>query len=299
MAESGTFTTSNSFIVYKIVVTESSTSTSSNTSSVRVQVQATQTTSGSGIDYAGECKIKIDGVEYASNSWSKGQKVINYSSYTTLYDATHTIYHNYDGSKSILVSAYFELYEDYKLKLASNFNSSYLFALTILNRLASVINATGNFIADGSSPKITIYANVPNTANTHTITLKNGSTSVLSISGLTLADGYNEITPTAQMIGDIITYMSNNSLTSFVGTWVLTTYSGQTQIGSSSSCTSLVRTTAGSGNPLVSFRPGKVGINNSNPTEPLDVNGTIKCTELNQSTPSMQVTNGVLQFLRW
>ena len=117
MAQSGEFSTSISYIKYRIIITESSTSTSNNTSTVRVQINAWSDKSGTSHDYDGQSRIKIDGVEYPVSSWSKGQKVINYSSdhgatgYTTIYDSTHTVYHNYDGTKKIRVSAYFEYYE--------------------------------------------------------------------------------------------------------------------------------------------------------------------------------------------
>lgn len=305
MAQSGEFSTSISYIKYRIIVTESATSTSNNTSTVRVQVNAWSDKSGTNHDYDGQSRIKIDGTEYPVSSWSKGQKSIGYSSdhgatgYTTIYDSTHTVYHNYDGTKNIRVSAYFETYSDGLLKLGSNYNSSYEFTLTDLNRLGSSINAVGDLnLSDSSSVKL--YLNVPNTSNTHTLTLKRGSSTIVSLSGITLSNGFNDLSLDVQIIGTIMSYMTTNGLTSFVATWVLSTQSGQTTIGSSSSASGLVYITQSSGTTLVSLRSAGMGIKNTNPQYELDVNGTVNCTTLQQSTPTMEVQdNHIIKILRW
>ena len=305
MAQSGEFSTSISYIKYRIIITESSTSTSNNTSTVRVQINAWSDKSGTSHDYDGQSRIKIDGVEYPVSSWSKGQKVINYSSdhgatgYTTIYDSTHTVYHNYDGTKKIRVSAYFETYNDGLLKLGSNYNNSYEFMLTDLNRLGSTLNAIGDLdLANSSSVKL--YANVYDTTNTHTLTLKKGSSTIVSVSGISLNDGYNEISLDVQVIGTIMTYMTSNDLVSFVAKWELSTQSGGSNVGSSSSVTGLVYVTQSSGTTLVSLRNNGVGIKKSNPQYPLDVDGTVNCTTLQQSTPNMIVKdNHILKILRW
>lgn len=304
MAQSSEFSTSSTYTKYRIVVTETATSTSSNTSTIRVQVRAWNNISTT-LDYDGNCKIKIDGIEYPVSSWSQTQKVIGYSSdygetgYTTIYDATHTVYHNNDGSKKIRVSAYFELYDTGTLMVGSNFNNSYEFTLTDLNILPSTINAIGDLDLSNES-SVKLYANVPNTSNTHTLTLKNGNTTITSLSGLSLVDGYNEVNLGVQLIGTIVSYMSTNGLTSFVGTWILSTQSGQTTVGTSSSATDLVHVTLTSGTTLVSLRSTGVGIKNTNPQYELDVDGTVNCTTLQQSTPNMIVKdNHILKILRW
>jgi hypothetical protein len=302
MAQSGELSTSISYIKYRIIMTESS--TSGNTSLVRIQVRAWGNETGTNYNYEGQCGIKIDGVEYPVSTWSKGQKAIGYSSdhgetgYTTLYDNTHTVYHNYDGSKSIRVSAYFELYDDGYLALGTNFNNSYSFDLTTLNPAASTLNAVGDLkVYAGESIKI--YVTVPNTSNTHTLVLKDGNTTVLTISNLSLVDGYNTVSLTESLLNSLISRFNNNGYTYFVGTWVLTTKSGSTTIGSASNATSLIYNSPISGTTMVSIRSTGIGIKNTNPQAELDVNGEVKCTVLNQTTPSMQVVNGVLQFLRW
>lgn len=103
MATSSTFSTSNQYIKYRIVVTENSTSIPNNTSSVNVKVQAWRTNSGYTTYGTGTCYCKIDGTSY-SQSISSSQ-TITHNSYTTLFNRDVTISHNSDGSKSIYVSA--------------------------------------------------------------------------------------------------------------------------------------------------------------------------------------------------
>lgn len=104
MATSSSFSTSNQYIKYRIVVDETATSIPDNTSTVRVRVQAWRTNTGYETYGTGTCYANINGTNY-SQSISSSQK-ITYNSYTVLLDKTVTIPHNADGSKTIYVSAY-------------------------------------------------------------------------------------------------------------------------------------------------------------------------------------------------
>ncbi len=106
MATSSTFDTTNTYIKYRIVVTETSTSVSDNTSNINVKVQAWRTNNYT-TNYGGSCSCTIDGVSY-SNSWSYPDKPIKLNSYTVLFDKDLVIQHDDDGSKSIYVSASIE-----------------------------------------------------------------------------------------------------------------------------------------------------------------------------------------------
>lgn len=106
MATSSSFSTSNQYIKYRIVVDEQSTSIPNNTSSVRVRVQAWRTNTGYETYGSGTCYANINGTNY-SQSISSSQ-VISYNSYTTLFDKTVSITHNADGTKTIYVSAYID-----------------------------------------------------------------------------------------------------------------------------------------------------------------------------------------------
>ncbi len=111
----------------------------------------------------------------------------------------------------------------------------------------SVISSVSTFTADAATAKITMSVTVYNTSYTHTLVIKNGSTTVLTITGLSLSNGSNTITLTAAQRSTVLAAMS--SLKSFTGTFTLTTYSGSTQIGTASSKTATVQTTSANSAP--------------------------------------------------
>ena len=111
----------------------------------------------------------------------------------------------------------------------------------------SVISSVSTFTADAATAKITMSVTVYNTSYTHTLVIKNGSTTVLTITGLSLSNGSNTITLTAAQRSTVLAAMS--ALKSFTGTFALTTYSGTTQIGTASSKTATVQTTSANSAP--------------------------------------------------
>lgn len=148
MATSGDFSTSNQYIKYRIVVTETSTDIASNTSWVNVKVQAWRTNTGYETYGSGTCYANIDGANFTANITSS-QK-ISYNSYTTLLNIDHQITHNADGSKTIYVSAYIS---------HSRFNSNsqgFNVTLSTIPRQAN-LTAAPNFY-DVDNPTIT-YSN--------------------------------------------------------------------------------------------------------------------------------------------
>lgn len=149
MATSSNFTTSNQFILYRIVVTELSTDIASNTSSVNVKVDAWRTNSGYTTDDGGTCYANINGTDY-SNSWAYGEKPITYNSHTVLLDQTVTIPHDSDGKKTIYVSAYIR-----HNRFSSN-SQGFNVTLTDIPRQATLLSAP-NFY-DTDNPTIT-YSN--------------------------------------------------------------------------------------------------------------------------------------------
>lgn len=114
----------------------------------------------------------------------------------------------------------------------------------------SVISSISTFTADNATAKLTMSVTVYNTSYTHRLVLKNGSTTVLTISSLSLTNGSNTITLTASQRSTVLAAMS--SIKSFTGTFELTTYSGSTQIGTTSSKTATVQTTAANSAPTFS-----------------------------------------------
>lgn len=113
---------------------------------------------------------------------------------------------------------------------------------------ASVLSSVSKLTADTATAQITFSATVYNTSYTHTLILKNGTTTVLTISSLKLANGSNSITLTETQRNTVLNHMS--SVKSFTGTFELKTYSGSSQIGSASSKTAIVETTATNSAPM-------------------------------------------------
>lgn len=146
---SSVFSTSNEYIKYQIIVTETGTNISNNTSSVNVIVQAWRTNYYT-TDGHGYCVVFIDGVRYVSE-WQYGDgHAISHESYTLMFEQNLTIAHNADGKKSINVSAYFD-----HVKFSSN-EQGFTVNLTDIPRQANITGAT-NF-SDNQNPTIT-YSN--------------------------------------------------------------------------------------------------------------------------------------------
>lgn len=93
----------------------------------------------------------------------------------------------------------------------------------------------------------TVYA-----AFTHTLVIKDGNTTVLTITGLSYSVGTNNVTVTltAAQRKTILEYMENKA--SFTAAYYLSTYSGNTQIGSTVSKTATIKTTSGTSAPTFS-----------------------------------------------
>lgn len=86
----------------------------------------------------------------------------------------------------------------------------------------------------------------------YTLALKNGSTTIVSVDGLTWSKGTADRTVvlTSSERTELLTAMAN--MKSFTGTFAVTTYNGSTQIGSVSSKTATVTTTAANSGPTLS-----------------------------------------------
>lgn len=142
----------------------------------------------------------------------------------------------------------------YKIKVCarkkSNAVDGYSGTTSVKTLGGSVLSSVSAFTADASTAKITLSATVYDTSYTHTLVIKNGSTTVLTISGKTLKNGSNTITLTAAQRSTVLSAMS--AIKSFSGTFTLKTYSGSTQIGTDSSKTATVQTTEANSAPTFS-----------------------------------------------
>ena len=113
----------------------------------------------------------------------------------------------------------------------------------------STIGSVSTLTADAATVSISINTTVYDAAYTHTLQIKNGSTVYLSITGLSWTKGTaaRTITLTAAQRTTLLTAMA--SVKSFTATFALLTYSGSTQIGSTSTKTATVQTTSANAAP--------------------------------------------------
>lgn len=118
----------------------------------------------------------------------------------------------------------------------------------------AVILSCGNFAADASTVNLSLRVTVYNAAYTNYITIKNGSTTYLSLTGRTWAAGTASRTITLTSAERTTLLNAMASLKSFTATIELVTKSGNTQIGNASTCICTISTTeANSGPNLSSF----------------------------------------------
>jgi hypothetical protein len=121
---------------------------------------------------------------------------------------------------------------------------------TIKTLGGSVLSSVSALTADNATAKITLSATVYDTSYKHKLVLKDGSTTVLTLTGLSLSNGSNTITLTAAQRSSILADMAAKK--SFIGTFELSTFSGSSQIGSTSTKTATVQTTAANSAPTFS-----------------------------------------------
>ena len=148
MATSSTFNTSNQYIKYRIVVTETAINQNANTSTVNIKVDAWRTNTGYTTSGNGTCYSNINGVKYTQAITSS--QAITHNSHTVLLNKTVTIPHDTDGKKTIYVSAYIK-----HSQFSSN-SQGFNVTLTEIPRKATITSAPD--FNDTDNPTIT-YAN--------------------------------------------------------------------------------------------------------------------------------------------
>ena len=116
----------------------------------------------------------------------------------------------------------------------------------------AVVNSVSALTADAATVSISINVTVYEASYTNTLEIKNGSTTYLTISGLSWTKGTanRTVTLTAAQRTTLLTAMA--SIKSFTGTFAVSSYSGNTQIGSTSSKTATVSTTSANSAPTLS-----------------------------------------------
>lgn len=124
--------------------------------------------------------------------------------------------------------------------------------ITVKTLGGAVLLSCGSFSADAASISLSMRVTVYNAAYTNYITIKNGSTTYLSLAGRVWSAGtaYRTITLTASERTTLLNAMA--SVKSFTATIELVTKSGSTQIGSASTCTCTIRTSQANSGPSLS-----------------------------------------------
>lgn len=116
----------------------------------------------------------------------------------------------------------------------------------------AVLLSCGSFSADAATVSLSLRVTVYNAAYTNYITIKNGSTTYLSLAGRIWSAGTanRTITLTSSERTTLLNAMA--SVKAFAATIELVTKSGSAQIGSASTCTCTVSTSASNSGPTLS-----------------------------------------------
>lgn len=124
--------------------------------------------------------------------------------------------------------------------------------ITVKTLGGAVLLSCGSFSADAASISLSLRVTVYNAAYTNYITIKNGSTTYLSLAGRIWSAGTanRTITLTSSERTTLLNAMA--SVKSFTATIELVTKSGSTQIGSASTCTCTIRTSQANSGPSLS-----------------------------------------------
>lgn len=143
----GPYSTSNQYIVYRIIAEEIGTNEKTNSSGVRVTVQARRTNSDAVTNYAGSCNVKV-GDKTGSSSWDYNAHPLS-TSWVQLYRNSFTIYHSDDGTKSISIQAKFQLTSGGTTKVSSSYHG-FTYTLSNLDRTPPVVSVVVSNISVNS-----------------------------------------------------------------------------------------------------------------------------------------------------
>jgi len=217
MATSGAMGTSNQYVNYTITITQNSQNLTNNTTNVTVSVRFYRTNTGYTTYGTGTVYCKINGVTYSA-AVTSSQKITNAG--IILFTKTLDIPHNDDGTKSLTCSAWISH------NVVTSNEQSYTETLGTIARKSTMDVGNGTL---GATHTLTVYKQSSSFTHTITVTCGSASTTVCTKS----PDAYIAFTPP-------IEWASQNIANTVV--WVeytITTYSGDTNVGSNSYGTTL------------------------------------------------------------
>ena len=212
MAKSSALSTSNPRVEYTIEIIQNSQSVVNNTSNVTVKVRFYRTNTGFTTYGTGTVYCKIDGTEYSA-SVTSSQGITENG--IVLFTKTLDIKHADNGTKTLTCSAWI----NHNAPLTSS-EQSYSMKLTDIPRASTFTVADGTL---NTSQKFTVTQ--ANTSFSHAITYKCGTASGTAVS---------KTTNTAPPWTPPLSLASQNTAGEKVTvTFTMTTYSGDTPIGTS------------------------------------------------------------------
>lgn len=143
----------------------------------------------------------------------------------------------------------------YKIKVRARRKCNQVYGTSSVKEIKTLgntlLNSVNALTVDAANPALTmnwtVYA-----PYTHTLVIKDGNTTVLTITGLTCSKGTNNITIslTSAQRKTILKYMASKK--SFTAKFCLTTYNGSTRVGSTVSKEATIQTTSGTSAPSFS-----------------------------------------------
>lgn len=196
----GPYSTSNQYIVYRIIAEELSTNEKTNTSSVRVTVQARRTNSYV-TNYAGSCNVKV-GDKTGSTSWAYDAHPLS-TSWVQLYRSSFTITHAEDGTKAISIQAKFQLTSGGTTKVSSSYHG-FTYTLSNLDRTPPVVSvAVSNIAVNGFTISATASGDnntcdlwdysINNGVDWTPISVNSGTSASVNVTGLLPNTVYNTL----------------------------------------------------------------------------------------------------------
>ena len=115
----------------------------------------------------------------------------------------------------------------------------------------AVLNSVSTVTADNATVTITVNATVYEASYSNSLAIKNGGTTILTVTGLSWSKGTANRTVTLTSAQRTALLNAMATVKSFTGTFALSSFSGSAQIGSTSSRTATVQTTAANSAPTL------------------------------------------------
>ena len=174
------------------------------------------------------------------NDYSSGLKKKLLKTYTV------KVTHNSNGTKTgVPLKATWRFSGTYSGVSIDTITAQTSVDLDTINRITpTVLNSVSALTIDNTNPVLSLNWTVYDANYTHTLVIKNGPTSILTITGLTGSKGTNNKTYAFTVTQRTAILNAMSTIASFTATFVLTTYDGSTQVGDYSSITAKIQTTA-------------------------------------------------------